>query len=173
MRGPGPPVRIRGVRVLAAIGALAFLYLALIPAGLIYSTLDSACAGEGCETSVASRIAFTALYGACLAAVLGTAALFAHYAVSGSPAAERRLPRALGATGAVVGTVLFALFFVAFPLGGAVALGLALTSFILIRFRGPGSENGPSAPPSRLAPLPGPERSGNGAGGAGNGTGPG
>lgn len=173
MPGPGPPVRIRGVRVLAGIGALLFLYLALIPAGLVYSTLDSACAGEGCETSVASRVAFSLLYAACLVAVLGTAALFAHYAATGSPAAQRRLPRALGATGAVIGTVLFVLFFVAFPLGGAVALGLASASFVLIRLGGRGDGGGRPAPPVRLTPLPDRERSGNGAAGDGNGSAPG
>jgi hypothetical protein len=160
------------VRVLVGIGALLFLYLALIPAGLIYSTLDSACAGEACETSVASKVAFSLLYAACLVAVLGTAALFAHYAATGSPAAQRRIPRALGLTGAVIGAALFALFLVAFPLGGAVALGLALASFFLIRLRSRGHEDSTSSAPARLGPLPEPESSGNGASGNGNRTGP-
>ncbi|HKJ36246.1 MAG TPA: hypothetical protein VKA36_06740 [Solirubrobacterales bacterium] len=157
------------MRVLAGIGAFVFLYLALIPAGLIYSTLDSACAGPGCESSTAAKVAFTAIYSLCLIAVLGTAALFAGYAATGSATAAHRLPRALAATGGVIGAALFVLFAVAFPLGGAVALALALLGFAAVRtHRGSASE--PAAARRSLGPLPDREHTGNGTG---NGSDPG
>lgn len=124
------------MRVLCALGAIVFLYLALIPAGLVASTLDSACAGEACETSVLSRVGFTALYGLCLVALLGSALLFANHAIRLDGRSGERLVRSLALTGAVVGITLFVLFFVAFPLGGLVALGVAgVVYYALFRLR--------------------------------------
>ena len=40
-----------------------------------WSAWDSACSGGSCETSLFSRLAFTVLYGLCLAAVFGFALL--------------------------------------------------------------------------------------------------
>ena len=92
------------MRVLTALGAAVFIYLGLIPAGLIYSTLDSACAGEACSASLLSRIAFTCLYAACLLALLGTAALLADYTRRGTIEAQERIPPALAACGATSGS---------------------------------------------------------------------
>ena len=124
------------MRVLAAIGALLFAYLALIPGGLIFSVWDSACSGGSCETSLLSRVAFTLLYGLCLAAVLGTAALFADHALRGTLATQQRLPRALLGTAFVAGGATFVLFCVAYPLGGAVAGGVAGVGYVALRVAG-------------------------------------
>lgn len=141
------------MRVLAAIGTIGFLYLAVIPAGLVYSTLDSACAGQGCETSTASKVALTAIYGACLVAVLGTAALFAAHAASGSHRSQERLVRGLTVSAKVIGLALLALFTIAFPLGAAIALAAAGGGFAVVhrladrarrRIPGPGA-NGPGS----------------------------
>ena len=121
------------MRVLSGLAALVFGYLALIPAGLIYSTLDSACAGPGCETSIPSRVLFTLIYSACLAALLGTAGVFAHHAATGTIETQRRLPRALALTGIVVGISLVVLFVFAFPLGGAVAVAVAAAAYLGLR----------------------------------------
>jgi hypothetical protein len=113
------------VRILSGIGAALFVYLALIPAGAIGSLLDSSCAGEGCETSALSKLAFTALYGACLGALLLAAGAFAAYAGSGRRRAQERQARALALAGGVVFVTLFVLFAVAFPGPAAVALLIA------------------------------------------------
>lgn len=149
------------MRVLAGLGALLFLYLAIIPAGLIYSTLDSACAGAACETSVVSRVGFTVLYGACLAAILGTAGLFAHYAASGREEAQSRLPRALALTGSIVGAALFVLFLVAFPVAGASVLALALAGYLGVRIAGR-DQGRQDEPPDGGLHLGPPQPSGNG-----------
>lgn len=155
------------MRLLAGLGALFFAYLALIPAGLVYSTLESACAGGSCETSLLSKVGFTILYSVCLAAVLGTAGLFAAYAVTGRVEPLGRLPPALAVTAAVIGTAVFVLFFVAFPLGGGVALAAAALGYtgVRLRMRGEGGrrggDGGGGGSPERLAPID-PQPSSNG-----------
>lgn len=113
-----------------------FAYLALIPAGLIFSVWDDACSGGGCESSLLSRLAFTALYAICLAAVLGTGAAFAHHALRGTLASQERLQRTMTVAAFVVGGVTFVLFCIAVPLGGAIAAAIAATGFVLLRHRG-------------------------------------
>lgn len=120
------------MRFLAAIGALVFLYLALIPAALLWSTLDSACAGEGCEASVASSALFTLLYAGCVVALLGTAALFTHHAFSGSLVTQQRVPRGLAASMALIAVTTFALFAFAYPRGALIALFVAASAFVVL-----------------------------------------
>ena len=128
------------MRVLAAIGALLFAYLALIPGGLILSVWDSACSGGSCETSLLSRLAFTVLYGLCLAAVLGSAAAFAGHALRGTLAGQERLSRALLVSAFVIGGATFILFCVAYPLGGALAGAVAAAGYTALRLRGRGED---------------------------------
>ena len=132
------------MRVLAAIGALLFAYLALIPGGLLVSVWDSACSGGSCETSLFSRLAFTVLYGLCLVAVLGSAAAFAGHALRGTLASQERLSRALLASAFVIGGATFVLFCVAYPLGGALAGAIAAAGYAALRLRGRDEE--PPAP---------------------------
>jgi len=136
------------MRVLCGFGALLLLYLAVIPIGLIFSTLDSACAGPGCESSTLLRLVFTLIYTALAAALLGAAWSFAVYAARGDLRAQRRLPRALALTGIVVGLATFSLFFIAYPAGGAIALSLAAATYLLVRIAGgrrdAGGRSGPS-----------------------------
>ena len=124
------------MRVLCGIGAFVLLYLAVIPIGLTYSSFDSACAGPGCESSTLLRLALTLIYVACAVVLLGSAGLFAAYAARGGLGAERRLPRALAVTGAVVGIATFSLFLIAYPVGGVFALSLAVATYVLVRFSG-------------------------------------
>jgi hypothetical protein len=121
--------------VLSALAAILFLYLALIPGGLIVFTLDSACAGEACETSVPAGVVLTVLYGLCLVALLAAAALFAGHARRMTVASQERLVRFLPVVGAVVGVTLYALFLVASPLYALVALALAVAAYVALRLR--------------------------------------
>lgn len=142
------------MRLLAGVAALLFLYLALIPAGLIYSTLDSACSGPGCDATALARVLLTLLYGACLVVVVGTAALFGDYAVRGTPRTQRRLPPALAVTGVVIGIAVYVLFTIAFPAGGAVALAVAIVGLLLVRLRRGGREaRAPEDPEGELAAI--------------------
>ena len=138
-----------GVRFLAGLGALLFAYLALIPAGLIFSVWDDACSGPGCESSLLSRIGFTLLYGICLAAVLGTAAAFADHALRGTHATQERLRSAMTVSAFAVGGVTFVLFCIAVPLGGTIAAAVAATGYVLLRLHGR-REDAPSVGAERV-----------------------
>ncbi len=141
--------------MLSGLAAILFLYLAVIPAGLVASTVDSACAGGGCETSLISRAGFSLLYGACTIALVGSALLFANHALRYTASSQDRLVSFLALTGAVVGATLFILFFVAFPVGGLVALAIAgATLLTLLRRRGRGSEPDVSGNGHREGELP-------------------
>lgn len=133
------------MRVLAGFGALLFAYLALIPGGLVFSVWDSACSGGSCETSLFSRLAFTVLYGLCLAAVLGTAALFADHALRGTLASQERLPRALLVSAFVIGGATFVLFCVAYPVGGALAAAVAALGYAALWLRGRDTKEPPAS----------------------------
>ena len=113
------------MRILSGLGAMTFLYLAVIPSGLIYSTLDSACAGPGCEVSTLAQVLLSALYATCALVLLGAAAAFADHALHGHLETQQRLPRVLTASALVIGIALFAMFSAAYPLGGAIAALLA------------------------------------------------
>jgi hypothetical protein len=124
------------VRIISAVGAALFVYLAVIPAGLIFATLDSACAGPACETSVLSRIVFTLVYAACAVAILATAGLLARYTALGTPEVQRQLPRALAVTGFAIGGCAFLLFALAEPAGGLVAAALGGGTYLAVVTRG-------------------------------------
>jgi hypothetical protein len=134
------------MRVLCGFGAVALLYLAVIPIGLTYSTFDSACVGPGCESSALLRLALTLIYVACAVALLGTAGLFAAYAARGGLRAERRLPRALALTGVVVGAATFSIFLIAYPAGGVFALSLAVATYLFVRLAGRRGAEDPPGP---------------------------
>ena len=121
------------MRFVSVLGALLFAYLAVIPFGLVISTLDSACAGAGCETSLPSKVVFTLLYGICLLALAGTAALFAAHAALVTGRSQERLVGGLLASAAIVAVVAFCLFFVAYPLGAVITLFIGATTYAGLR----------------------------------------
>lgn len=123
------------MRWLSLLGAFAFAYLAIVPAGLVLSTVDSACSGADCQTSLASDILFVALYGACFAAVAGTAGLLALHAASPSVKRERLIRRGLVIALAAVAATLLVLFAIAFPMAGALTLAVGGTVYGFLRFR--------------------------------------
>jgi hypothetical protein len=134
------------MRWLALFGAFAFAYLAIVPAGLVISTVDSACSGSECETSLASDILLGALYVACFIGVAGTAAVLALYATGPSVARERLIRRALTLALAAVGATLFALFAFAFPAPALFTLGVGGIVYGGLRFRYGPRRAGPPDP---------------------------
>ncbi|CAN5137278.1 hypothetical protein BH24ACT23_BH24ACT23_00120 [soil metagenome] len=133
------------MRWLAALGAFAFAYLAIVPAGLVISTVDSACSGSECETSLASDILLGALYAACFVSVAGTATALALYAIRPSLVRERLIRRGLTLALAAVGATLFALFAFAFPAPALFTLGVGGIVYGGLRYRyGPRSAGPPN-----------------------------
>jgi hypothetical protein len=121
------------VRVLYGIGAFFFAWLDLIPFSLLASALDDACAGPGCETSLAVRVLLAALYVACLLALAGTALLMADYAVRGSERSYVLVPYALRALAGAVGVTLFMQFCLISPIGGVIATLAGIVAWRVLR----------------------------------------
>ena len=121
------------MRVLYGIGAFFFAWLDLIPFSLLASALDDACAGPGCETSLAVRVLLAALYVACLLALAGTALLMADYAVRGSERSYVLVPYALRALAGAVGVTLFMQFCLISPIGGVLATLAGIVAWRLLR----------------------------------------
>jgi hypothetical protein len=108
------------VRIVAGIGSVVFAYLALVPGGLLLSTLDSACSGGTCGTGLGSDILLTVTYAATLLAIGGTSAALSLYAFRPTVSGERRIRRMLSASVVAVAVTLLVLFALAEPLAALV-----------------------------------------------------
>ncbi len=120
------------MRIIAGLGAFLFAYLAIIPAGLVASTLDPACAGGECETPLAQDVLFVALYGIACLAVAGCAGALGLYAMRPSVAGERKIRLALVSALATIGATLFALFALTEPLAALAVFAIGATTYTLI-----------------------------------------
>lgn len=111
-----------------------FAYLAIVPAGLVVSTLDSACSGPECETSLASDVLLVVLYAASFAGVAGTSAALSLYAFAPSVGRERLIRRALVIALAAIALTLFALFALAFPIAALATFGTGAVVYAGLRY---------------------------------------
>jgi hypothetical protein len=93
------------VRVLAALGAVLFAYLAVIPGALIGGTLDSACAGPACGYSPPVTVYLVVVFAAATLALAAAAATMAMYAARPSRAHERMVGVGLKASAVLIGLV--------------------------------------------------------------------
>jgi hypothetical protein len=126
------------MRVLAVVGLLVFGYLAIFPAGLFASTVDSACAGSGCDMSLAERLLLGVLYAGCFLALAATAVSFARCAISPQANGLVTVAPWLALSALAIGLVAFALLTLSYPVAGAALAALgALTFLWLRRLRGP------------------------------------
>jgi hypothetical protein len=94
------------VRVLAALGAVCFAYLAVIPGALVGATVDSACAGSECGYSPPVTVYLVAAFGIATLALTGSAVAMAAYAARPSPANERLVGISLKVSAALIGVLL-------------------------------------------------------------------
>jgi len=151
------------MRWLSLAGAMLFAYLAIVPAALVISTFDSACAGGDCETPFAQDALLVALYTACFAGIAGSSALLSLYFFQPTVRGERLIRRALVGAVAAVGTTLFALFALTFPFPALFTLGVGGVVYGVLRYLNAPQEPEPP-PPSQSPSLPSPEQSSNGHG---------
>jgi len=94
------------VRVLAALGAICFAYLAVIPGAVVGATIDSACAGSRCGYSAPLTVYLSVAFGATALALAAAAVALAIYAARPSPRAERRALLAVKTSAALIGVLL-------------------------------------------------------------------
>ena len=121
------------MRVLAAIGAVVFAYLAIIPAGLVVSTVDPACAGGACRTGLGRDILMVVAYSATFVAVAGTSAAFSLYAFRRTVGRERLIRTMLLASVATVGLTFMLLFAIAQPIAAVVTVAIGAGTYWLLR----------------------------------------
>lgn len=124
---------MRLVRVMAALGAGAFVYLSLIPGGLIIASLDPACSGTECGVSTLGDILLVIVYSIAFMALLTSAASFAWLGIEPhSAAASRRLVRVLGATAIAAGLAMFAVFAIGSPVAALVLALIGVGCFTFL-----------------------------------------
>ena len=111
------------MRWLVLAGSVLFAYLALIPGGLVISTLDPACAGPDCDQPLAEDILLGALYVLCFAAVVACSAAMVLYFFRTTVRGELLIRRALVFALAVAGATLLAQFALDFPFAALFTVG--------------------------------------------------
>ena len=116
------------MRWLVLAGSVLFAYLALLPGGLVISTIDPACAGPDCDQPLAEDILLGALYVLCFAAVVACSASMVLYFFRTTVENERWIRRALVLALAAVAATLLAQFALVFPFAAlfTVAVGAAV-----------------------------------------------
>ena len=108
------------MRVLAALGAVCFAYLAVIPGALVGATVDSACAGSSCDYSPPVAVYLVLAFGATAIALAASSVMMAFYALRPSATRERLVGRALKASAALVGLLLLSEIALPHPVAAVV-----------------------------------------------------
>ena len=114
------------MRVLAAVGALLFAYLAVIPIAVVGSTLDSACAGSECGYSAPLSVYLVIAFGAAAVALSAAAVSMAAYAARPSARTARLIRASLKVSVAVIGIVLFSELAIPHPVAAVVIAALVV-----------------------------------------------
>ena len=94
------------MRVLAALGALCFAYLAIIPGAVVGATVDPACAGAQCSYSAPVTVFMVVVFAAAALALAASSAALALYAVRPTPRGAGLIRAALKASAVLIGVVL-------------------------------------------------------------------
>jgi len=97
---------LTGVRLIAALGAVFFAYLAVIPGVVVGATVDSACAGSQCGYSPPVTVYLVVAFGATALVLAAAAVTMAIYATRPSRVNERLVRTSLKASAALIGVLL-------------------------------------------------------------------
>ena len=127
------------VRVLAALGAVLFAYLAVIPGAVVGATVDSACAGPQCGYSPPLTAYLVIAFGATAAALGASAITMAIYAARPSPGHERLVGFSLKVSVALVAVLLLSEVALPHPVAAIVIVGVCVPIALIgaARRRGP------------------------------------
>jgi hypothetical protein len=124
------------VRAIALLGALLFLYLAVIPAALVGSTIDPGC--ESCGYSAPVTAYLVIAFAACSLALAGSALSLAAFAARPSRETGRLARGSLRVSAAAIGGLLFSEFALAYPVAALVIAAVSLsTGWLITRRRSP------------------------------------
>jgi hypothetical protein len=114
------------VRILAALGALCFAYLAVIPGAVVGATIDPACAGGSCAYSAPVTVYLVIAFGATTLALGASALGLALFAVRPSARHERLIRNSLKASTALIGVVLLSELALPHPVAALVIVALCV-----------------------------------------------
>jgi hypothetical protein len=137
------------MRWLVLAGSILFAYLALLPGGLVISTVDPACAGPDCDQPLAEDVVLGALYVLCFVAVVACSAAMALYFFRTSVENERWIRRALVFALAAVGATLLAQFALVFPFAALFTVAVGAAVYGTLRHFNAPEPKGPHPDPSQ------------------------
>lgn len=114
------------MRVLAALGAVCFAYLAIIPGAVVGATIDPACAGSQCSYSPPVTIYMVVIFAASALALVASAATLALYAARPTAGHAQLIRTALKASALAVGLVLLSELALPDPVAALVIVGVCV-----------------------------------------------
>jgi len=142
------------MRVLAALGAVLFAYLAVIPAAVVGATVDPACAGSSCGYSQPVTVYLVIAFGATTCALAASALSMALFAVRPSAAHQGLVRTALKASAACTGVLLLSEVALPHPVAALVIVGVCVP-FALIGAARPGGTSPARRPGAGTRTAPG------------------
>ena len=125
------------MRAIAAVGALTFAYLAVIPGALVGATVDPACAGTSCDYSPPLTVYLVIAFGLCGLALAAAALGMAAFAVRPTERNAGLVRLALKAAVATVALILFTELALPYPLAALVIVAVCVPIVLLSRARPP------------------------------------
>lgn len=117
---------MKPVRALAALGAICFAYLAIIPGAVVGATIDPACSGSECAYSPPLTVYMVVIFAASAIALLASAVTLALYAARPSARNARLIRAALKASAVAIGVVLLSELAIPDPVAALVIVGVCV-----------------------------------------------
>lgn len=114
------------MRVLAALGAICFAYLAIIPGAVVGATIDPACSGSQCAYSPPVTVYMVVIFAVGAVALLASAVTLALYAAHPSDRNARLIRTALKASAVAIGVVLLSELALPDPVAAIVIVGVCV-----------------------------------------------
>jgi hypothetical protein len=142
---------IDAVRVLAALGAVCFAYLAVIPAAVVGATIDPACSGQSCSYSQPVTVYLVIAFGATALALVFSGLAMALFAARPSTRNARLIRGSLKVSAVLIGVVLLSEVALPDPVAAIVIVGICVPVALI----GTARRAGPVRPPgagTRRAP---------------------
>ena len=142
------------MRVIAALGAVCFAYLAIIPGAVVGATIDPACSGSQCSYSAPVTVYLVIAFGAAALALAAVALALALYAARPTTRNAGLIRASLKVSAALIGVVLLSEVALPHPLAAIVIVGICVPVALIGAARRGGSSSsvGPPGAGTRRAP---------------------
>ena len=140
---------MKPVRVLAALGAVCFTYLAIIPGAVVGATVDPACSGSQCSYSGPVTVYLVIAFGASALALAASAVAMALYAARPTTRNAGLIRGSLKVSAALIGVVLLSELALPHPVAAIVIVGICVPVALIGAAR---RATGPPGAGTRRAP---------------------